>query len=75
MLPVAKRAAEQNYRCELADICDSVVLDLQESILFDLSSNFGRGVILPGRCICLDCAQDDFELVVEIVRVRHELSK
>jgi hypothetical protein len=40
MLPVAKRSAEQNYRCELADICDSVVLDVQESILFDLSSNF-----------------------------------
>jgi hypothetical protein len=37
--------------------------------LCDLCSNAGRGVKLPGRYVCLDCAQDDAELLVEIFRV------
>lgn len=43
--------------------------DLQESLLCDLCSNVGRGVKLPGRSVCLDCAGDDAELVKEIVRM------
>ena len=44
-----------------------MAIDLQRSILCDLWSNGGRGVKLPGRSICLDCAQADAELVREIV--------
>ena len=43
-------------------------IDIQPSILCDLCQNANRGLILPGRKICLDCASDDAELLVEIVR-------
>ena len=46
-----------------------MAIDLQQSILCDVCSNAGRGVKLPGKKICLDCAADDAELVKEIVRV------
>jgi hypothetical protein len=44
-------------------------LDIRESVLCDLCSNAGRGVKLPGKKICLDCAQADAELVRQIVHV------
>ncbi len=46
-----------------------MAIDLRESVLCDLCSNVGRGVKLPGKKICLDCAGDDPELVAAIVRV------
>ena len=41
-----------------------MAIDLQQSILCDLCSNAGRGVKLPGKRICFDCAQSDAELVM-----------
>jgi hypothetical protein len=45
-----------------------MALEIQQSILCDICSNVHRGVKLPGKKICLDCAADDPELVVQIVR-------
>lgn len=44
-------------------------MEFQESVLCDLCSNAGRGVKLKGKRICLDCVQDDIELVKEVVRM------
>jgi hypothetical protein len=40
-----------------------------DSVLCDVCSNVGRGVVLLRGRICLSCAQDDAELVKEIVRL------
>lgn len=40
---------------------------IQESVLCDLCSNASRGIQLPGKRICFDCASDDPELVKEII--------
>lgn len=45
------------------------MITLQESVLCDLCSNAGRGVKLPGKRVCLDCASDDAELMKEIVKL------
>jgi hypothetical protein len=44
-------------------------LKIEPSVLCDVCSNAGRGVKLPGKKICLDCAGDDPELVVQIVHL------
>jgi hypothetical protein len=46
-----------------------MAVEILASVLCDLCSNVGRGVKLPGKTICLDCASDDPALVEQIVRV------
>jgi hypothetical protein len=33
-----------------------MAIEIHDSILCDLCQNAGKGLILPGRSICLDCA-------------------
>jgi hypothetical protein len=47
----------------------TMAIDLRENLLCDVCSNAGRGVKLPDKMICLDCAGDDPELVVQIVHL------
>jgi len=53
-----------------------MAIDLQQSILCDVCSNAGRGVKLPGKKICLDCAGNDPELVRQMfTRHRRDAQK
>jgi hypothetical protein len=42
-------------------------IEFRSSVLCDRCFNAGKGVKLPGRALCLDCAGDDAELLKEIV--------